>query len=196
MRSGFMWVLATLLVTAGPASAHLVDSGLGPFYDGVAHPFVTAADALAVVALALLSGLSGKAHARSLLFLLPAAWVVGALAGRMTSLPAGVSVVGAGLLVVLGVLIAAGRRLPLAIVIAAALTCGLILGTFNGATLVGVGAGSLAAVGTGCAVFVMVALVAGQVSAITTDWARLAVRVAGSWIGAVGLLMLGWASRS
>jgi hydrogenase/urease accessory protein HupE len=198
MRSRRTWVSATLLAWAacpGPASAHLVDSGLGSFYDGVAHPFVTPADILAVVALALLAGLGGKAHGRAVLFVLPAAWVAGALAGQLTTLPAGVAAVSAGLLVGLGGLVAAGRRLPRALMIAAALTCGLILGSFNGAALAGSGSGSLAIVGIGCAVFVIVALVAGQAAALEKDWARIVVRVAGSWISAIGLLMLGWAAR-
>jgi urease accessory protein len=42
------------------------------------------------------------------------------------------------------------------------------------------------------AMFVTVALLAGQVVALRAPWAHLVVRVAGSWIGAIGLLMLGW----
>lgn len=198
MRSRLTWMSATLLVWAGGpgrASAHLVDSGLGPFYDGVAHLFVTPADILAVAALSLLAGLGGKAHGRAALFVLPAAWVAGVLTGRMIALPAGAPAVSAGLLVVLGGLIATGGRLPRALVIAVALTCGLILGTFNGTALVGAGASGPAIVGIGCAVFVIVALVSGQAATTEKEWARILVRVAGSWIGAIGLLMLGWAVR-
>jgi hypothetical protein len=55
--------------------------------------------------------------------------------------------------------------------------------------------GGLAVGGIACAAFVIVALVAGQVATLQKEWARIAVRVAGSWIGAIGLLMLGWAAR-
>jgi hydrogenase/urease accessory protein HupE len=190
--------LAALLIWAscpGQASAHLVNSGLGPFYDGVAHLFVTPEDALAVLALALLAGLGGKPHGRAVLFVLPAAWLAGALAGRMAPLSAGIPVLSAALLIALGALVAAGRRLPLALVAGAALTCGLLKGSFNSAALAGAGSSGLAAAGTGCAVFVLVALVAGQVAALKKEWARIMVRVAGSWICAIGLLMLGWAVR-
>jgi urease accessory protein len=192
------WILATLLVWAscpGQASAHLVNSGLGPFYDGIAHLFVTPEDVLAVVALALLAGLGGKAYGRAVLFVLPAAWLAGVLAGRMTTLSTGVPVVSAALLIALGALVAADRRLPLALVASAALTCGLLNGCFNGVALAGAESGGMAAAGIACAAFVMVALVAGQVAAMEKDWARIMVRVAGSWIGAIGLLMLGWAAR-
>jgi hypothetical protein len=30
---------------------------------------------------------------------------------------------------------------------------------------------------------------------LRADWSRIAVRVAGSWIAASGLLLLGWAAR-
>jgi urease accessory protein len=198
MRSRLTLMLASLLVWAGcpgQANAHLVNSGLGPFYDGVAHLFVTPEDVLAVVALALLAGLGGKPCGRAVLFVLPAAWLAGALAGRMTPLTGGVPVLSAALLIALGGLVAVGRRLPLALVAGAALTCGLLHGVFNGAALAGAGSSGLAAAGIACAVFVMVAPLVGQVAALEKDWARIMVRVAGSWIGAIGLLMLGWAVR-
>ena len=54
MRLRLLWIPAALLIWAGSpgrAGAHLVNSGFGPFYDGVAHLFVTAEDLLVVVAL-------------------------------------------------------------------------------------------------------------------------------------------------
>jgi hydrogenase/urease accessory protein HupE len=192
-------MVASLVVWAscpGQASAHLVNSGLGPFHDGVAHLFVTPEDVLVVVALALLAGLGGKPCGRAVLFVLPAAWLAGALVGRLTALSTGFPVLSAALLIALGALVAADRRLPLALVTGAALTCGLLNGCFNGAALAGAGSSGLAAAGIACAVFVIVALLAGQVAALQKEWARIMVRVGGSWIGAIGLLMLGWAARS
>ncbi len=198
MRSRLTLMLASLLVWAscpGRANAHLVNSGLGPFYDGVAHLFVSPEEVLAVVALSLLAGLGGKPYARAVLFVLPAAWLAGALAVKMTTLSEGIPVVSAAMLIVLGGLVAADRRLPLALVAGAALTCGLLHGCFNGGALAGANSGRLAIAGIGCAVFVVTALVAGQVVSLEKEWARIVVRVAGSWIGAIGLLMLGWAAR-
>ena len=40
-----------------------------------------------------------------------------------------------------------------------------------------------------------VVLLSAFVVTLKADWMRIAVRVAGSWIAAVGLLMLGWAYR-
>jgi urease accessory protein len=44
--------------------------------------------------------------------------------------------------------------------------------------------------------FVTVALAAALVVAIRAPWGRIAVRVAGSWIVAMGLLLLGWSFRA
>jgi urease accessory protein len=198
MRARLLWMVAPLLIWAsspGRASAHLVTSGLGPFYDGIAHLFVTPEDVLVVVALALWAGLGGKRSGRAVLFVLPAAWLAGAVTGRWTELSAGLPVLSAALLIALGALVAADRRLPLGFVAAFAMTCGLVHGCFNGAALAGVNSASLAVVGTVWAVFVVVALVAGQVVSLRVNGARVAVRVLGSWIGAIGLLMLGWAAR-
>jgi hydrogenase/urease accessory protein HupE len=191
-------MVAALLVWAsspGQASAHLVNSGFGPFYDGIARVFVTPEDLLLVVALALLAGLGGPRAGRLVLFVLQAAWLAGAGAGWLTELSTGLPVLSAVLLIVLGALVAADGRLPLAFLAGFALTCGLTQGCFNGAALAGVSSGSLAVVGIVCAVFVVVALVAGQVASLRVNGARIAVRVLGSWIGAIGLLMLGWAAR-
>jgi hypothetical protein len=42
------------------------------------------------------------------------------------------------------------------------------------------------------AVLCLAVLTAAAVVPLTALWARVAVRVAGSWIAAVGLLMIGW----
>jgi hydrogenase/urease accessory protein HupE len=198
MRSRLVWMPAALLLWAscpGQASAHLVNSGVGPFYDGVAHFFLSPEDILAVVALALLAGLGSKECGCSVLLALPAAWLGGAVAGRMSPLAAGLPILSAALLIALGVLVASDRRLPRRLIAGFALTVGLVHGFFNGAALAGVNSGSVAIGGIVCAVFVVAALVAGQVVSLRKEWARIAVRVAGSWIGAIGLLMLGWAAH-
>ena len=43
--------------------------------------------------------------------------------------------------------------------------------------------------------FVFVTLISAIVVSLRRPWARIVVRVAGSWIAAIGLLMLGWALR-
>ena len=50
--------------------------------------------------------------------------------------------------------------------------------------------------GIAVAVFVVVALLASLAVSLRMHWMRLAARVAGSWIAAVGLLMVGWTLKS
>ena len=51
-----------ILVRPEAAKAHLVSTGLGPFYDGVTHLLVSPDDLLGVIALSLLAGLNSKGH--------------------------------------------------------------------------------------------------------------------------------------
>ena len=44
--------------------------------------------------------------------------------------------------------------------------------------------------------FVLVALVSALAVSVQAVWARLTIRVAGSWIAAIGLLLLGWSLRA
>lgn len=54
---------------------------------------------------------------------------------------------------------------------------------------------ALGLIGISGTVFVLAALSTARVVSLTAPWSRMAVRVAGSWIAATGLLMLGWALR-
>jgi hydrogenase/urease accessory protein HupE len=72
-----------------------------------------------------------------------------------------------------------------------------LLGSFhgylNGAGINRFDDGTYALLGLALVVFVIVALFASLVVPLRQQWARVAVRVAGSWIAASGLLMFGWA---
>jgi hypothetical protein len=76
-----------------------------------------------------------------------------------------------------------------------AVVLGVLHGALNGGVLTQAGLGALGGAGVACAVFVVVSLGAGLVVSLKCPWTRVAVRVAGSWIAATGLLMLGWGLR-
>jgi len=194
-RSGVWLVPAALALLPQAAHAHLVTTGLGPLYDGIMHFLVSFEDLLPVVAMALLAGLNGPSAGRRALFVLPAAWLAGGLAGYFSS----VAPIGAWLTalsaLVLGLLVAVDRRLPLALVTALAALLGLLHGWLNGAGIAEANREALALVGIGCAVFVVVALLAAVAASVQAQAARIAVRVAGSWIAAVGVLLIGWQLR-
>ena len=190
--------LALLLMPAlaPPADAHLMTTGFGPFYDGLTHLFLTPADLLQVIAIALLAGLRGARAGRVAVFALPAAWLAGNVAGAL-ALPCGPLVVmAAASTIALGALTAADAPLPPEAVAGIAIAIGLLDGARNGGDLATARASVLVAIGTTCALFVTLSLLGGQVVSIRAPWARVVVRVGGSWIGAIGLLMLGWSLRA
>jgi hydrogenase/urease accessory protein HupE len=172
-----------------------MNTGFGPFYDGLTHPFVTPEDLLPVVALTLLAGLHGARCGRWVLFVLPAAWLVGMTVGLGLVPHASAAWLTCGLTIVLGALVAADRQVPLLVVVGGAVLLGLTHGCMNGAGLVQAPSGALDMAGIASALFVIVALLAGPVVALRAAWARVVVRVTGSWIAAIGLLVLGWTVR-
>lgn len=190
------WAVAVVVAVASPAHAHLLTTGLGPFYDGLAHLFVTPEDLLPVIALALLAGLHGPRFGRAVLFALPAAWLAGSLVGPLVAPHVTMPVVTAAVTIAVGAMVAAGRPLPLALVTGFAVALGLFAGALNGIDLAMAHASPLGAAGVTTALFVVVSLLAGQVASVRASRARIAVQVAGSWIAAIGLFMLGWAVRS
>jgi urease accessory protein len=189
-------LLAAVLMTAAPAQAHLMNSGFGPFYDGLAHPLISPEDLLPALAVTLLAGLGGARQGRLVLATLPAAWLAGMAAGFVIGLPAAPAWLIAVLTALVGALVASDLRLPLTALIAIAAGLGALHGYDNGRDLATTTGALLAIVGIACSLFAVVSLVAGQVVVLRAQWARLAVRICGSWIAAIGLLMLGWSMKS
>ena len=191
-----LWLTLLLIIGVPSAHAHLMNTGLGPFYDGLAHLFVTPEDLLPVIALALFAGLSGPQSGRAVLFILPVAWLAGALIGVFSDVPLSLPVTTALVTIAFGVLVAADRSLPLRLVVGCAVVLGLLHGSLNGTDLGQQRAFGISIAGVAVALFVIVSLLAGQVTSLRLAWQRIVVRVAGSWIAAIGLFMLGWAVRA
>ena len=191
---GALVTLMTIVIPR-PAHAHLMTTGLGPFYDGLTHLLVSPEYLLPMIAVALLAGLHGPRFGRAVLFALPAAWLAGSVLGLLVAPHVTMPVVTAAITIVVGGMVAAGRRLPLVVVTSFATAVGVLAGGLSGAELVTTQSSSLAAAGAAAALFVVVSLVTGQVASVQAAWARIAVQVAGSWIAATGLFMLGWAVR-
>ncbi len=179
------------LMVPPPVFAHLVTTGLGPLFDGIGHVVVTPEDLLPVVALALLAGLGGKPYARTVLFTVTGAWLGGGLLGLMFGGSTPLSVTALSFLI-LGGLVAADRPLNVRTGVGLALALGLVHGQMNGTEMATGGLGVMGLLGTVGCLFVLVSLVTGLVVSLGHPWTRIAVRVAGSWIVAIGLLYVGW----
>ena len=188
---------ATLSVAlcSEPAEAHLNSTGMGPIYDGLMHFLMSPEDLVPALALALLAGLRGAAYGRRASFTLPVAWLVGGLCGLTSASTTGSVVFLAFWFLLLGGLVIADAKLPLPAMTALAALLGLVHGYLNGTGMGQSGSAVVAVLGVTSGVFVLIVLVAAFVAPLRAQWARIAVRVAGSWIAASGLLILGWAFR-
>jgi len=120
---------------------------------------------------------------------------VGGLAGLAFPTISSAPVLTTASFLALGGLVAAEARLRPEWVIALAVVVGLLHGNLNGAATSQARLGTLGVVGIVSTLFVVTALAAALVVAIRARWGRIAVRVAGSWIAAIGLLLLGWSLR-
>jgi len=178
------------------AEAHLVTTGLGPVYDGMAHLALSRADLAVVVVLTLLAAMRGPRQGRWLLVLLPAVWLAGGLTGLMIPIDANVGWATGLSFLMAGALVAADRNLPLPVVATLAAVIGAFHGFLTGAAFARAPSAALELTGTLVALFVVVTLIAGLVVSIRVFWTRIAVRVLGSWIAATGLLMIGWTLRA
>jgi len=190
-------LLVASLAAPGVAEAHLLATGLGPFYDGISHFGFSPQDILPVVTLALFVGLRGPAPCRAAALALPGGWMLGGVAGLagLPWPPIAASVASAAVLLAAGGLLAANLKAGARACAAAAGGLGLIcgLGDVGGVELT---PGSLVSIagmaGAAATVFV---LAVSLTLPITRLWLIVAARVAGSWIAALGLLVAGWVIR-
>lgn len=194
VRTG-IWFAAAVLVMPSAALAHLVNSGLGPVYDGALHLLLSPGDLLGLAAFALLSGLRGAKAGRMTVLGLTIAWMLAGLVGlKLTHLP-GLPLLVVVSIVVPGVMVAFDFKLPAVVVAVLAASYGALHGLLNGFALAEIGAGTTALLGIVMTVFLTSLLISAAVVPLQAAWSRIVVRVAGSWVAAVGILMFGWLTR-
>jgi len=183
-----------LLLWPSQADAHLVTTGLGPVYDGIGHLVLTPEDLVPVLALSLFAGMRGAEPGRRALFILPLAWFVGGLLGLVIEGLPDIPVAAVSFFI-LGALVAADLKLSNKVFTVVVIVVGGIHGALNGVALKE-SAGVLGLVGIMVTLFVLVALVSAFTVSLKKAWAKIVVRVAGSWVAAMGMLMAGWLFRS
>lgn len=183
------------LVVPQTASAHLVTSGIGPFYDGVVHFLVSPEDLAVVLALALFGGLSGRTAARWLVLVLPVAWLLGTGFGLRWPGPTGSGWLPALSMLLAGLLAAVNPNVPPWLPAAVAMGLGMVHGCLNGRTMAATDTSFLAAVGIVAALGLVALLLGALTSTLRVPWQKIAARTLGSWMAASGLLALAWSLR-
>jgi len=191
--------LAALIVPAGSAHAHLIGTRFGDFYAGAFHPLTDLNDVVLWIALGLLAGSLGAPRSRWLVVLFP----IGLVAGFTLAIADGTNfsgdVANATLIALLGLVLAAGLRLPAPLLGLIAFALAAMRGIANAAAvepatnLVLFGAG-LACAGYATMTLTMAIVVAFRraEAGAASAWRGIALRALGGWIAAIGLMMVGF----
>jgi hydrogenase/urease accessory protein HupE len=125
-----------------------------------------------------------------MLFALPAAWLVGALAGSGLPIANSLQSITTFSFGFIGALVALNVKLPNTWLTGVGGAFGLLHGFVNGAST-----DWLCYAGATITILTLVTLLAALAVSLRAYWARIIVRAAGSWMAAIGLLMLGWLAR-
>lgn len=187
--------LAALTLPSSPAQAHDAFGNAGAFWAGFLHPLTALEHVLAIVAFGLLGGLQAPGPAFAALGAFALALLIGGLVGVSGLVPPDLLLhlgfAGTASIAVIALLVALARPLPSSLLIGLAIVVGLLHGLANGtahpasfnpiAFLIGLVVGPT----------LVAHLLIGAIHRFRQPWTRIAVRVLGSWLAAVGLLVLG-----
>jgi hypothetical protein len=196
-RSRVLLLCLAAFAVPDAAQAHLVVTGMGPLYDGVSHFGFSPEDYLPIVVLGFFVGLKGARASRLSLLSLTAAWIAGGVMAMLgLNLPPIVlSLATAILFLAIGGLLASDLDVPAEIGAAVAAALGGVRGA---ADLSGVSpsfAHGLTLIGMTASVFVAFAIATSLTLPLQRAWMVIAARVSGSWLAALGLLLVGWIAR-
>jgi urease accessory protein len=178
-----------LLVWPAAAFAHPMQ-GVGDFYAGMLHPLTTIEFLLPMVALSLLAGQQRCTSAIAMLVAFPISLAIAAVLGTVTHLPSLAAWINLGSMSGLGLLVAADRPLPPNLAAGLTTLFGLTIGLANGAELGGQDSPYRFVPGLALAGLMLLTYGVGCVHRLTAPWMRIRVRVIGSWIAAIGVLVL------
>lgn len=181
-----------LLLAAGSACAHSAARGAGDFYAGALHALTALEHVLPFLALGILAGQQAR-KTEPVLLVFCLALAAGATVALWTPPLPYVGLLNIFSAILFGGLAAAAWSLPMAICYGLAAVFGLSHGFANGAGMIeqtkpylfipGVAIAGLAVTAYGL-------IVTDYLLHRKADWIRTAVRVAGSWIAAIGILVL------
>ena len=192
MKRGFHYPVVCLAALALPCSAFAHPMrGVGDFYSGMLHPVVSIEMILPLIALGLFAGQQRRKTAIGVLAAFPTAILVGTFLSFMRPVPSSIAAVTLAITAAMGGLIALSKPLPSAIPIAMALLIGLAIGWSNASEITPQMSPARFVAGLAVAGLLVATYGIGLVRSLKVEWSQIAVRVAGSWLAAIGILVLG-----
>jgi urease accessory protein len=186
------------MLVARCAQAHTAAKEVGDFYAGLLHPVTALEHVLPFVALGLLVGQQGQ-RATSAVLVFSLTLMLGAASALWISAVPYVSLVNILSAALLGSLVAAAWPLPNGVVCGIAAVFGLSHGFANGTAMSGGIRPYVFIPGVGLACLLVLAwgmIIADFVLRQKAGWMHIALRVAGSWIAAIGILVLATSGRA
>lgn len=192
-------LLVLAITSPTPADAHIIATRLGDFYAGAVHPATDLYDAILWLALGLLAGSLGADRSRWLVILFPLGLAMGFWLAMENGSFADGALSSAAWALVLGLMLAAGLRLPVTLLGLIGFALAVVRGMANAG-----GAGPetnvmLFAAGLVCSGYVVITLTMAIVVTFRradggerTAWRAIALRALGGWIAAIGLMMIGF----
>lgn len=180
--------LATL--TPIPAFAHPM-KGVGDFYAGMLHPLITIESVLPLVAFSLLAGKQRREAAIPLLTVFPTSLIVGAVLAKAVIARSYLLLMQLILTAILGILVATEQHVAVWILVAISAVLGILVGCTNAVEVLGRVSALRFVAGLAVSGLLLLVYGNGLVRNLKAEWSRVAIRVVGSWIAAVSILVLG-----
>jgi hydrogenase/urease accessory protein HupE len=189
LRAPLLLALAVLL-PIDAATAHAPFEGAGSFYGGVLHPLFVPAHLLAIMSTGLLVGQQlPHWHWQA-----PASYVAGLTVGFAAMISAFAPVPTVEILLAVtatsGALIALARPLPELLGCALAITTGVALALDSPPGVISVREANVILIGTFCGATMLLLAMVELTAMLCREWQRIGVRILGSWIAAIAVMVL------
>ena len=195
MNALYRLAAAVILLSAPSAAhAHLVNTRLGDFYGGVLHPLTAFEEVLPWLALAALAAFQGPARARWLVVVFPLSLLAGCALWQWLPSEPFVPAIAVALIAITGLSVAAAVRLPLPVLLGLAAVMGFVHGLQNGQAMTATTDQLLFILGVTAIGYGVMTIATGAAIAFLRGvggWRPIALRASGSWIAAVGIMVLG-----
>ncbi len=180
--------LLIILLVPSVAVAHPI-KGVGDFYAGMLHPLTALEFLLSWIALALFAGQQGRKAALMTLGIFPIALVSGAGLALIVQAPAWLPGVNLVVIPLLGLAVALAFSCPSTVTILLVAIVGSLHGLANGSEITTSMSAWRFIPGLAVAAIVNLTYGIGLVRSLHKPWTRIAVRVVGSWIAAIGIMV-------
>jgi urease accessory protein len=180
--------LLTMLLNPTVAGAHPI-KGVGDFYAGMLHPLTALEFLLPWIALALFAGQQGRRAALLTLCIFPVALMSGAVLALILPPLAWVPEINLAVIPLLGLAVALARSFPSTVTVLLVTVVGLLHGLANGSEITATMSPWRFIPGLPAVAILVLSYGIGLVRSLEQPWTRIAVRVAGSWIAAAGVMI-------